>query len=125
MEAPGKDSIQARQSAQMVCPHCQTKGSVTTRREKLKKGISGGKAVGALMTAGLSVLVTGLSRKENVTEATCSNCGAVWAQWSPQKRPTVVTSKPANGCGPGRDGFTLICPVRASPFLFASSVGRI
>src|SRR6266853_1860368 len=46
-------------------------------------------------------------------------------QWSPQKRPTVVTSKPANGCGPGRDGFTLISPVRASPFLFASSVGHI
>ena len=74
----GNASIQARQSAQMVCPHCQTKGSVTTRRVKLKKGISGGKAVGALVTLGWSVLATGLSRKEDVTEATCSNCGAVW-----------------------------------------------
>jgi DNA-directed RNA polymerase subunit RPC12/RpoP len=64
--------------AQIICPHCQTKGLVTTRRVKLKKGISGGKAVGALMTAGVSVLATGLSRKEAATEAKCSNCGSIW-----------------------------------------------
>jgi hypothetical protein len=74
----GNATIQARQSAQLICPHCQTKGSVTTRQVKLKKGISGGKAVGALMTAGVSVLATGLSRKEDATEAKCSNCGSVW-----------------------------------------------
>ena|SRR5207245_5073614 len=28
-------------------------------------------------------------------------------QWSGQKRPTVVRSKPANGCGPGLRCFTL------------------
>ena len=74
----GNASIEARQSAQLVCPHCQTKGSVATRRVKLKKGVSGGKAVGALMTGGLSVLATGLSRKEDATEAKCSNCGSLW-----------------------------------------------
>jgi DNA-directed RNA polymerase subunit RPC12/RpoP len=74
----GNATIQARQSAQLVCPHCQTKGLVTTRHVKLKKGISGGKAVGALLTAGVSVLATGLSRKEDATEAKCSNCGSVW-----------------------------------------------
>jgi predicted RNA-binding Zn-ribbon protein involved in translation (DUF1610 family) len=74
----GNASIEARQSAQLVCPHCQTKGSVTTRRVKLKKGISGGKAAGALMTGGVSVLAIGLSRKEDATEAKCSNCGSVW-----------------------------------------------
>jgi hypothetical protein len=45
---------------------------------KRKKGISGGKAVGALLTGGLSILATGLSRKEKSTQAHCDNCGATW-----------------------------------------------
>jgi hypothetical protein len=36
-----------RSSPQMVCPHCQTRGSVRTRRVKVKQGISGSKATGA------------------------------------------------------------------------------
>lgn len=63
---------------QMVCPHCQTKGSVRTERTKVKQGISGGKATGALLTFGTSMLVTGLSRKQKATRAKCSNCGAEW-----------------------------------------------
>ena len=63
---------------QIVCPHCQTKGHVTTRQVQLKKGVSGGKAVGALLTGGVSLLAVGLSRKEDATKATCSNCGSVW-----------------------------------------------
>jgi len=62
----------------IVCPHCQLRGGVTTKPVKLKKGISGAKATGALLTGGLSVLATGLSRKEDTTEAKCSNCGSVW-----------------------------------------------
>jgi len=62
----------------IICPHCQTKGSVTTRSVKKKAGISGGKATAALLTAGISLLGTGLSRKDKVTEAHCSNCGATW-----------------------------------------------
>jgi hypothetical protein len=68
----------AGRDAQIVCPQCQVKGSVTTRHVKLKKGISGGKAVGALLTSGVSILAVGLSRKEKATEAKCSNCGSVW-----------------------------------------------
>jgi len=64
---------------EMICPHCQTKGSVTTRQVKRKKGISGGKATAAVLTAGVSMLGTGLSRKQKVTEATCSHCHAVWS----------------------------------------------
>jgi hypothetical protein len=64
--------------ASMVCPHCQSRGTVKTRPVKLKKGISGAKATGAILTGGLSILATGLSRKEDLTEATCSNCGSVW-----------------------------------------------
>jgi len=62
----------------LVCPHCQAKGQVHTEQVKLKKGISGGKAVGALFTGGLSLLATGLSRKELTTQAHCDACGSTW-----------------------------------------------
>jgi hypothetical protein len=46
-------------------------------------------------------------------------------QWSGQKRPTVVRSKPANGRGPGLDSFNPASLDPASRFLFSSSVVRI
>jgi len=70
--------LKAKHDAQIVCPQCQGRGRVTTATVRLKKGISGGKATGAILTGGLSLLATGLSRKENMTEAQCSNCGSVW-----------------------------------------------
>lgn len=60
-------------SPQMVCPHCQVKGNVRTKPVTEYKGIDGGKATGALLTGGLSVLATGLSRKEVNTQAFCEN----------------------------------------------------
>jgi uncharacterized OB-fold protein len=63
---------------QMICPHCQTKGNVYTERTKMKQGISGGKATGALLTFGVSMLATGLSRKQKVTKAKCESCGSEW-----------------------------------------------
>ena len=65
-------------AAQMVCPHCQVLGQVHTKRVKVKRGISGGKATGAVLTAGFSILATGLSRKEAATQATCNNCRVTW-----------------------------------------------
>jgi len=62
----------------MICPHCATKGSVSTRSVDRKKGVSGGKATAALLTSGVSLLATGLSRKEKATAASCSSCGAHW-----------------------------------------------
>lgn len=62
----------------MVCPHCQVRGKVATAPTKVKSGISGGKATGALLTLGVSTLATGLSRKVQVTAAHCANCGADW-----------------------------------------------
>jgi DNA-directed RNA polymerase subunit RPC12/RpoP len=64
--------------AQIVCPHCQSRGNVATRQVKLKRGVSGGKATTALLTGGLSLLAVGLSKKERATEAKCSNCGSLW-----------------------------------------------
>lgn len=60
------------------CPHCEMKGSVQTRRARQRKGISGGKAVGGLFTGGASLLLTGISRREELTKANCRNCGSTW-----------------------------------------------
>lgn len=65
-------------SGAMICPHCGVKGRVRTKSVTQKKGLSGGKATGALLTGGLSVLLTGLSRKEDMTQAHCGNCGSIW-----------------------------------------------
>jgi hypothetical protein len=62
----------------LICPHCQEKGRVRTKPVTRKKGISGGKATAAIFTAGVSMLATGLSRKENLTQAHCGNCGSTW-----------------------------------------------
>lgn len=63
---------------QLVCPHCAVRGMVHTKQGSRKVGISGGKATGALLTAGLSLFAVGLSRKEKVTEACCANCNISW-----------------------------------------------
>lgn len=68
----------APSSTALVCPHCQVRGQVSSRRVKQKKGVSGGKLTGAILTAGISMLGTGLSRKEKVTEMRCGNCKTVW-----------------------------------------------
>ena len=62
----------------LVCPHCQTKDSTTRRPKTVKEGISGAKATGALMSAGLSLYATGLSKKKQVAEFHCYACGTVW-----------------------------------------------
>lgn len=62
----------------VICPHCQTAGHVRIRELTVKDGISGGKATGALLTGGLSVLATGLSQKQTVARAHCGWCGVTW-----------------------------------------------
>ena len=65
-------------SSAMICPHCQTRGKIRTKFINPKKGVSGGKATAALLTGGVSLLATGLSRKENVTQAHCGECSNTW-----------------------------------------------
>lgn len=62
----------------LICPHCHTKGTVTTEKIKQKQGIHGGKATAAVLTAGISLFGTGLSKKNKITKAHCSNCGQTW-----------------------------------------------
>jgi hypothetical protein len=63
---------------EIVCAHCQTKGKVRTKNIEKDVGISGKKASAAALTGGISILATGLSRKETVTQAHCDNCGSTW-----------------------------------------------
>ena len=62
----------------MVCPHCQARGQVSIKKIQAKRGISGAKTTGALLTGGLSLLATGLSKKEAATQARCGNCRNEW-----------------------------------------------
>ncbi|MCU1426269.1 MAG: hypothetical protein JWL83_269 [Actinomycetia bacterium] len=79
--APGRPSLpqsSARGTKAISCPHCGTLGKVSVKEVKQKKGISGAKATGAVLTAGLSIFATGLSRKEKVQELHCKHCGMTW-----------------------------------------------
>lgn len=62
----------------LVCPHCQTRGQVRTQQEVVKAGVSGGKATAAVLTGGISLLATGLSRMQHITAARCGECGSSW-----------------------------------------------
>lgn len=63
---------------QLVCPHCHSKGTVYVGPAQRKRGISGGKATGALLTGGFSLLLVGLSRKQLFTHLSCTRCGMEW-----------------------------------------------
>jgi hypothetical protein len=62
----------------LVCPHCQIRGKVRTQQDVVKAGVSGGKATAAVLTGGISLLATGLSRMQHVTAARCGECGSSW-----------------------------------------------
>jgi len=74
----GQQSAFGHLNAAMICPHCQRQGSVRVTHVTQKRGISGGKATAAVLTGGVSLLATGLSRKEQATQAHCGSCGSTW-----------------------------------------------
>lgn len=69
-----KQSKQDR-DVKIVCSSCHTAGNVRTSKREVKRGVSGGKAVAALLTCGVSLFLVGLSRKATVMAMACSNCG--------------------------------------------------
>jgi transcription elongation factor Elf1 len=71
-------AARAAQTKRIVCPHCSAAGKVATKQVRVKRGISGGKVTGAVLTGGISVLGTGLSRKQHATAMSCGNCGMAW-----------------------------------------------
>lgn len=62
----------------IVCPHCQTAGHITVRAVTRGKGIGGGKAASAVVTAGASIFAAGLSKNVTVRHLTCGNCKMEW-----------------------------------------------
>jgi DNA-directed RNA polymerase subunit RPC12/RpoP len=62
----------------IVCPQCGQEGYVMTKSVTKKKGLSGGKTTAAVLTGGVSMLFTGLSRKETSTQAKCTYCNSTW-----------------------------------------------
>lgn len=62
----------------LVCPHCQVRGHVVAHPIRTKDGISGAKAAGAILTGGVSMLGTGLSRSSAKTLMHCGNCETDW-----------------------------------------------
>lgn len=67
-----------KKKPKIVCPFCQTAGRVTGVPGKRKKGISGGKATGAILTGGVSLLAVGLSKKARGLNCKCWNCDMSW-----------------------------------------------
>lgn len=62
----------------LVCPHCQVAGHVVAHPVRTKDGISGAKATGAILTGGVSMLGTGLSRSSAKTRMECGHCDTTW-----------------------------------------------
>lgn len=62
----------------MTCPYCSYRGSTRTRKVTEKRGISSGKATAAILSGGSTLLVVGLSRMQQSTEAWCGSCRNVW-----------------------------------------------
>lgn len=73
-----RDIVTEPVSPNVICPHCMHTNCVQMKREKNKNGISGGKATGAILTGGVSLLATGLSRKQWVTKCKCTHCKSQW-----------------------------------------------
>ena len=62
----------------LICPHCGARGMVRTKPVRRRKGIDGAKAIGGLLTGGLSIAATGISRQQKQTQAHCDNCDSTW-----------------------------------------------
>jgi transcription elongation factor Elf1 len=81
MKRSYKASLEANRgpiNPKIECPQCHNVGAVAVRSAKQKVGVSGGKATGAVLTGGVSLIATGLSRKQRVSQAHCGNCGSDW-----------------------------------------------
>jgi hypothetical protein len=59
----------------IICPFCQTKGTVKTKK---KKEASPWKWGAGVLTFGLSTTVTGTNKQKIQIEARCSTCGQIW-----------------------------------------------
>ena len=87
--------------------------------DKLVKGLGDKHLVLEVANLSIEAARRSTNRTDDVVkgEAVALICGRSWVpQWSLQNRPTMVTSKPANGDGPGRCCSTSLGLDSASPF---------
>lgn len=59
----------------IICPFCQTRGSV---RVSKKQDTSGLKMTGAALTFGLSTMITGVNKHQTRIQAVCGVCRQKW-----------------------------------------------
>lgn len=89
----------------IVCPHCHTAGHIKVFNVQRKKGISGGKATGALMTGGVSMAAP--ASPASRTSATCgvatAACNGTSGEDQLQQHAATV-GPTAGGRGAGADG---------------------
>jgi len=78
MSHEGPEATGSAATNEMVCPHCGTKGKVTTRKVASGPSTAGDSLATGILTAGFSLLGTELSRKQTVTQAWCGHCGESW-----------------------------------------------
>lgn len=64
-------------NSKVICDYCGV-NAVRVSDVTRKTGISGGKATGAFLTGGVSMLATGLSQKQGAKHLACRNCGMEW-----------------------------------------------
>lgn len=74
-EARGVDPNLPRGDKAIVCPFCQTRGTVRTKK---KSQTSVGKGIGAALTFGASTIFTGLNKHSSLIQAKCSQCKQTW-----------------------------------------------
>ena len=74
------DELRIKRAAHMTCQHCGTTGSIVASKTRVKEGLDGGKVAGAVLTAGFSIWLTGLSAMRERFGYECTHCGASWAQ---------------------------------------------
>jgi Protein of unknown function (DUF2510) len=78
MKRAALESTFGQINAKVECPQCHNTGAVAVTSVWQKVGVSGGKATGAVLTGGVSLVATGLSRKQKVSQAHCGDCGSDW-----------------------------------------------
>jgi len=74
-ESRGVDPNLPRGDKAIVCPFCQTRGTVRTKK---KSQTSVGKGIGAALTFGVSTIFTGLNKHQSLIQATCAQCKQTW-----------------------------------------------
>ncbi len=65
-------------NSQMVCPHCQTIGTVRTKAIAQNDELNAREAIIAVASEGLSLFLPKSPQQEKTTQSHCDKCGNTW-----------------------------------------------